>query len=139
MAPFYRWSSTASRLEPLWGGSLLFTFSLSLCLSLSLFLYIYIFYYIFIFTGKACVTQNDHYWTLSLEKFTWNLRWHLGRKPKQTFAQICNIYIIYLVCFYTTWKRKLPCHFIICDVDDPKSFLRRMEFIYLFNGETWKQ
>ena len=25
MAPFYRWSSTFSRLEPLWGGSLLFT------------------------------------------------------------------------------------------------------------------
>ena len=25
MVPFYGWSSTASRLEPLWGGSLLFT------------------------------------------------------------------------------------------------------------------
>ena len=25
MAPFYGWGSTASRLEPLWGGSLLFT------------------------------------------------------------------------------------------------------------------
>ena len=25
MAPFYRWGSTASRLEPLQGGSLLFT------------------------------------------------------------------------------------------------------------------
>ena len=25
MASFYRWGSTASRLEPLWGGSLLFT------------------------------------------------------------------------------------------------------------------
>ena len=25
MAPFYGWSSTASRLQPLWGGSLLFT------------------------------------------------------------------------------------------------------------------
>ena len=25
MAPFYRWGSTASRLEPLRGGSLLFT------------------------------------------------------------------------------------------------------------------
>ena len=25
MAPFYGWDSTASRLEPLWGGSLLFT------------------------------------------------------------------------------------------------------------------
>ena len=24
MAPFYGWSSTASRLEPLWGGSLLY-------------------------------------------------------------------------------------------------------------------
>ena len=27
MAPFYGWGSTASRLEPLWGGSLLFTIS----------------------------------------------------------------------------------------------------------------
>ena len=27
MAPFYGWGSTASRLEPLWGGSLLFTLS----------------------------------------------------------------------------------------------------------------
>ena len=27
MAPFYRWGSTASRLEPLRGGSLLFTTS----------------------------------------------------------------------------------------------------------------
>ena len=25
MAPFYGWDSTTSRLEPLWGGSLLFT------------------------------------------------------------------------------------------------------------------
>ena len=25
MAPFYEWGSTASRLVPLWGGSLLFT------------------------------------------------------------------------------------------------------------------
>ena len=25
MAPFYGWGSTASRLQPLWGGSLLFT------------------------------------------------------------------------------------------------------------------
>ena len=25
MAPFYGWGSIASRLEPLWGGSLLFT------------------------------------------------------------------------------------------------------------------
>ena len=25
MAPFYGWGSTVSRLEPLWGGSLLFT------------------------------------------------------------------------------------------------------------------
>ena len=25
MAPFFGWGSTASRLEPLWGGSLLFT------------------------------------------------------------------------------------------------------------------
>ena len=25
MVPFYGWGSTASRLEPLWGGSLLFT------------------------------------------------------------------------------------------------------------------
>ena len=25
MAPFYGWGSTASKLEPLWGGSLLFT------------------------------------------------------------------------------------------------------------------
>ena len=25
MAPFYEWGSTASRLQPLWGGSLLFT------------------------------------------------------------------------------------------------------------------
>ena len=25
MAPFYGWGSTASRLEPLWGGNLLFT------------------------------------------------------------------------------------------------------------------
>ena len=24
MAPFYEWGSTASRLEPLWGGSLLY-------------------------------------------------------------------------------------------------------------------
>ena len=59
--------------------------------SLSLSFFLSIFYYIFIFTGKACVTQNYDYWTLSLEKFTWNLRWHLGRKPKQTFVQICNI------------------------------------------------
>ena len=29
MAPFYRWGSTASRLEPLRGGSLLFTAKLS--------------------------------------------------------------------------------------------------------------
>ena len=28
MAPFYGWGSTASRLEPLWGGSLLFTTNL---------------------------------------------------------------------------------------------------------------
>ena len=27
MAPFYEWGSTASRLKPLWGGRLLFTFS----------------------------------------------------------------------------------------------------------------
>ena len=29
MTPFYRWSSTASRLEPLRGGSLLFTTKLT--------------------------------------------------------------------------------------------------------------
>ena len=46
---FYGWGSTASRLEPLRGGSLLFTFFQYVQYTYTLYIYIYIYIYICIY------------------------------------------------------------------------------------------